>query len=1343
MVKDAPLPTRQLQPHPKRPRAPLRLVGLLFRRVVQILLLAVLVAIALAVGWLRSPDFQERAIRVVETGIERELGEPVTLTRVRVGFWRPHVDVDGFHVFSGTTGDTILSAERIRIPLALTWRGPKIGELDLQRPTVHLHVEADGKLREFQNRHPLPGRPKMKELPFTSIRIVDGSVTVEHPQGSVTLDAISTVPVGGKTDLSAELALKVRDLEDHAAIRWTGLGIGPDAIDIPSLALDLAALDVTGRAHVPLTGPLSADLSASVALDAIEPLLKPPRKAHGRVDVDLRVEGTTADPTLYVSAAGWDLGADMPGVFTPLLTYELHDMTASAVVRKSGIHLDQLVLPWAGGKIVAWGDITPDKRLVNGHVTMEDVSLAPLLQAFDAAPTPWVNFSSDAEIVVEGDLQPLKLDGTFELGVADLHVGNGPLVTVTGEPNHTSGLMLDMPTGYAEGRITLEKDHVLLDATGSSRAVRGPRSSGTALVDIGFGPRGPLDLQFDLVNGDLEDFTPLADVELKGKGRVSGRIAGPFNKLQFDGDGDIVDFSVLGIQYADHLVAKLHSPDMKSIYLTEAQAELGSSTYHGRYGIDFKPPISMTTAIEIDRGRVEDLVGMFVDLEGLKGDLTGTMTLDGPLFDMSGTQDIALSDVEIYGEHFPTGEGHGSMDQGLFTLDDLRVRRDGGKAGLTLRGSVKRDWKLDMELTGDGLELAKLDRLAPYELPLSGRLAVSSRITNTLFDPSPDGRIWLTDLRYAGVKAADSVITVDSEGGIAKYHGELLGRTAHVDGTLGLWGEQPYALTAKLDQLPAHLFYPIAADGTPIHAVVSGEVTVSGDFGEVWSPVALAANLDRVEATYGSHVLRNQGPWSYTQEGNRYELTGFNLSGGATRFALSARGGDPLQVAGDGTIDLDLLRAVVPGLEKSTGTADVTLYARGSRPNVEAVVDVDVSSELFRHSAAPLSFEDTKAKIQVRNDRIDVKTLAGSIGGGTFTGSGTIDAVDWKPVRYDLAMDVKDAMVQWVESLPPAIGDGTFRFDGPVDALLLSGDVDVHDMTFADRIDWEDWVVEYRDWMLVDPASIADEPPMFSMNVEISADRTIWLRNNVAEGNASADLRIIGDTVRPGLVGTVTVNEGGLAFLQDREFRIDRGNLLFNDPWTWDPQLDISLLTDITSRDQRYRVDYQVKGPFSNWHTETRSDPPLPQADVNALLWFGVTTDELEEMGELPSAVVQGVADLLVTDFLVSGQAGDLGEELPVFLFDRIDLATGVNARGEYSPEPRLVVEKRLPEDLGAVDLKWEFNLVRPNDNYVTASKRIGGIWSLAGWYATLQRERALPIGGAYGVDVVARWEIP
>src|SRR5262245_2426233 len=107
MVKD-PQPPELTPVSPSKPRkrrGALAVVGLLFRRVVQVLVLAVLVLVALAVGWLRSPDFQLRSIRAVETLLESVTGERASLREIRVQFWRPAIHVEGFSLASAETGD--------------------------------------------------------------------------------------------------------------------------------------------------------------------------------------------------------------------------------------------------------------------------------------------------------------------------------------------------------------------------------------------------------------------------------------------------------------------------------------------------------------------------------------------------------------------------------------------------------------------------------------------------------------------------------------------------------------------------------------------------------------------------------------------------------------------------------------------------------------------------------------------------------------------------------------------------------------------------------------------------------------------------------------------------------------------------------------------------------------------------------------------------------------------------------------------------------------------------------------------------------------------------------------
>jgi hypothetical protein len=1305
-----------------------RLVGFALTSTAMLLL----IGFGVFAGWLRSDHFQRWIGKQAEILLERETGEQATLTTVRVSFIPPAVAIDGLHVWHEETDETIASVERIRIPLVLRNGGPAIGRLQLQRPVLQLHVEADGKLREFRNRAVHEKGKPLERLPFGSLDVVDGAIRLYHPKFAVALEDLDVTPVSGPiSSISGDLGVQINGLDTTTRFTWNDVALGPEVIEIPDLEIRSPILVLDGPARIDLDGPLDIALTGEIHLDELTPALVPPRASHGEVAFDLGVSGPQSDPTVSLATTIHDFGLDLPGKFTPLLTYELGDIVASATATKDHVTVEQATASLGEeGKLSAWGEIDlPNKRLVEGHAVGSRLSLAHLLRAFDAAPNPWIDMSTDLEVALSGPLAPLELTGPFEYLVADLKVGDRPIDRPDKE------LMLDIPKGIASGDLTLFKDHIVLRID----EVVTPRNHGNGVVDIGFGPKGPLDLTATLWDADLADFQPLRGVEMTGHGRAGGRFQGPFNQIRYEGWADLRDFSVLGIPYADHITADLVSPHLKTIELHDAKVTRGNSAYGGFFAMGFKP-LTMDTDVVISKGRVEDVVGMFVDLDGMKGDLTGTLSLHGPLYDLDGEAHMDLSDVSLWDEHFDVGRGDGFMDKGRFTLDDLHVTRQGGTEGLVLRGSVEKAWKLDMELIAGGLDLSHTDHLSAK--PIHGKLALHSRITNTLFDPSPDGRLQLTGLHWGNTALGDSVVWFDSRDGVATWHGLLLDGAITVDGTQGLWQTQPYHLVADLEKVKAHAFYPFAADGKPISATATGTVELSGHFGEVWSPVDLTADLRDVRVAWDRHVLTNPVPWRYEQDGRNWSLQGFGLQGGTTNLAINASGGDVLEMRGEGQVDVDLLRAVVPGMQRASGLAQVRLEAEGARPDVQAVVNVDMKADILRHSSVPASFEDTTARFRITEDRIDVLEAETSIGGGTLVGGGTIDAEGWIPRRYALSAKVDDAQIQWVESLPPATGDAELYFDGPTGALLLSGDVRIDDMSFSDRIDWEDWVVEARDTMLVSSADLEESEPYFSNNVAIHADHTIYLQNNVADGVASADLRVIGDTSRPGLVGEVNVQPGTLAYLQDREFRVDRGQLRFADPWTWDPDVDFVLVSDIVNQQQSYRVSYQVGGPFSNWTTSTDSDPKLPQADVNALLWFGVTTDQLEAMGQLPAAVAQSMADLVLSDIFLRSDAGSIRDELPDFLSpDRVDLATGVNARGEYSPEPRLVVEKRL-DDVWDVQLSWEMNLVHPDDDYVSVEKRIGGIWSLSGWYASLQRARVLPIGGAYGVDVTATWEV-
>ena len=207
---------------------------------------------------------------------------------------------------------------------------------------------------------------------------------------------------------------------------------------------------------------------------------------------------------------------------------------------------------------------------------------------------------------------------------------------------------------------------------------------------------------------------------------------------------------------------------------------------------------------------------------------------------------------------------------------------------------------------------------------------------------------------------------------------------------------------------------------------------------------------------------------------------------------------------------------------------------------------------------------------------------------------------------------------------------------------------------------------------------------------------------------------------------------GGQIYLNDRQFEIHRAEIRYIDPFTFDPDLDVMLETDVRSQEQDYRVSYLVNGAFSDWRTTTSSDPYLSQADINALLLFGVTREELERYGGLGTALLAETGDLLL---------GQTPLSRSFLVVDRWNLVSGVTERGTptLSSDLRLVAQKQVAGFDVTVDTALGQNLGR--DWYASVERRIAQRLYLSAWLATQQEGRTLPIGAAYGLDLKLRVE--
>jgi hypothetical protein len=1301
------------------------------RRWTFVLVPLLLLAGVLAV--LQSEIVARIVARALETAAEAAIGERVTIGRIEVGYLPPHVELQGLVVTHEATGDTIAAVPAIRLSPGFDGFRPVLRELAIDQPQVSLHLDADG-LRELRN---LPkrgggGGPHLDAFPWRDLVIRGGAFTLTTPDATLDVIGIQAAPAAapGTTDLRlAGLRVRAGTVDQQATdVFFPGITLAPDRLAIPALDVRFDALQLDGSVAVTQDGPIGGDLSLHLDLGRLTGN-GPPQHGYvdGRLDMDASLDGTVAEPVVGGALALSSLVIWRPSAASLIATRigDAHGDWRLAPGTPAAVEVGPLQMAWGDGALTVAARVEPETKGISGTVLAEGVSLARILQSVGVAPTPWADLRGDVETHVTGSILPFRLDGPFEINVAGFHVNDGPV-------DGPSTPMIAVPAGTVVGDLEITDAHLVLDGQ-----VRAGPSHGHARADIGFATWGPLGVDVDFPTLDLSQLQPLGDAGLGGVARVNGWVGGRFDEpMTATATLEAAGAVVLGLPLADTLTATLDSPDLRRLHLGDIRARLGETDYQGDFEIAFTDPMWIDTQVYVKAGHVHDLAGVFLDLGDADGIVSGTALLSGEPYHLDGEVSVDLTDVDLYGERFPTGHATSWMDDGEFTLEELLLHR--GDASVLARGSVKRGFALNMEILSDGLSVEGLDHVQPLGLSLTGEMALDAQVGGTLFEPEPRGRLAVARTYFDGERVADSSVGFHTNDGVLAWDGDLLGTALHTDGTLGLWDDQPYAIANRFTEFPLHLFYPKGQDGTAVLATLTGDLDLSGRFGDSPTPVDITGRFDTVEARWNGHTLAAPEPWVFAVHGTSMQVPRLRLLGNDGTdigFEGYMTGRGELAFRGGGTVNLDIARAFVPELELAQGAADVEIAIERDRDGVpRAEMGLTLDGATVRSGYFPADFEALSAKVEASADGYVIRDVSAIVGGGTFrSGESVIEAKGWVPIRYRLAGTLTDSRIKYLDYLPPIVGDAALQFDGPVDDLLLSGTINIDDMEFRDRIDWEAMVLSLREERLTGSAPV-EGARYFSMDLDVEADDTIRLRNNVADAEASAKLRVIGDTERPGMVGEILVNPGGRAYLHDREFEIARGEIRYVDPYTFDPDLDILLETDVRSHDQDYRVTYGVTGPFSDWRTNTSSDPYLAQADVNALLLFGVTRDELERYGGLGTALVAETGDLLLAQTAIS--------RANLFIIDRWSLVSGVSERGSnaVTSDLRFVAEKQVGDFDVTVEKRLSGSL--GSDWYASVERRIAERIYATAYVATRQEGRSLPIGAAYGAEFKFRWEL-
>jgi translocation and assembly module TamB len=318
------------------------------------------------------------------------------------------------------------------------------------------------------------------------------------------------------------------------------------------------------------------------------------------------------------------------------------------------------------------------------------------------------------------------------------------------------------------------------------------------------------------------------------------------------------------------------------------------------------------------------------------------------------------------------------------------------------------------------------------------------------------------------------------------------------------------------------------------------------------------------------------------------------------------------------------------------------------------------------------------------------------------------------------AVDFFDMRYPYPDEFRPTV-QGHAELFGPVEDLLVTGEVEVQSARYTKTLEPENALLDFR--RRFSDVTARREKPAFRvrLDIDVTADGTIRVKNNLAEAEAKGEFKVVGDTSRVVVLGSFDAIEGVVSYRGNR-YEIKQLNVDFQDPRRNNPRIDARAET----RKGNVTVVVSVTGTLEKYEVELSSDPPLSKNDIVSLLSLGVTSAGLA--GAEGSVGVGTAAGLALGPYKGRVEEGIRG----IVGLDKFAIEPSFSA-ATRTFEPKFIVGKSFGDRFS---VSASTNVGASTESNVTAEVKIlENIYLQGGWEST-----AASPEGDLGGDVKFRY---
>lgn len=247
------------------------------------------------------------------------------------------------------------------------------------------------------------------------------------------------------------------------------------------------------------------------------------------------------------------------------------------------------------------------------------------------------------------------------------------------------------------------------------------------------------------------------------------------------------------------------------------------------------------------------------------------------------------------------------------------------------------------------------------------------------------------------------------------------------------------------------------------------------------------------------------------------------------------------------------------------------------------------------------------------NDRLEITQMTARAGEGTVQAQGSVGFSSAAGFPIDFRATLNNARLARSDALG-ATATGTIAVtNSKADGGLIKGDLIIPEARYEIIRQGQAEVAELTgvrrksDLVKAAAAGAAEAPVgLFKLDLRVRADNQLFVSGMGLESEWEMDLRVLGTSAAPRIVGRLQIVRGTYSF-SGKRFEVTKGDVRFDGGALADPQIALSATT--TTNDITVVID--VTGTGQKPQIAFNSTPALPQDEVLSRLLFGSSVTNL------------------------------------------------------------------------------------------------------------------------------------